>query len=164
MATAPLLITPGYGMHFFGGPITAPPAFADLPARTYEGYIDAGWHPQITPWLMPTWACAPARTRTSTRSTLIAFVSWVGLGIITLTPTVQIAVGMVYLDRNLVKLLPAGGIIWIPNPDSRYEILFPNPKLSHRWTTLGNTEIWCYVSGEYGGGGSDHPTRRWLER
>ena len=75
-----------------------------------------------------------------------------GLGVITLTPTVQIAAGVVYIDRVQIKLLPAGGIIWTPNPDARYEILFPNPKLARRWTTIGNTDVWLYATGEYGGG------------
>jgi hypothetical protein len=75
-----------------------------------------------------------------------------GLGIVTLTPTLQLALGVVYIDRVLIKLFPAGGLIWTPNPDARYEILFPNPKLAHRWTTLGNTDMWGYISGEYGGG------------
>ena len=59
---------------------------------------------------------------------------------------------MVYLDRIKVKILPAGGVIWTPSEDAHYDILFPNPKLSHRWTTLGTTDVWYYVAGEYGGG------------
>jgi hypothetical protein len=150
---APLLITPGYGMHFWGGPITTPGVPNDLPARTYEGYLDGAWHPQITPWLSANLGVrGGAYTDFDTFTTHSIRIMGRGLGIITLTPTVQIAVGIVYIDRVQVKLLPAGGIIWIPNPDARYEILFPNPKLSRRWRTLGNTEVWYYGSGEYGGG------------
>jgi hypothetical protein len=60
--------------------------------------------------------------------------------------------GAVYLDRVQVKILPAGGLIWTPNPDARYEILVPNPRGSRRLTTLGNNELWWYITGEYGGG------------
>jgi len=69
-----------------------------------------------------------------------------------LTNELQVQFGVVYLDRNKIKLLPAGGVVWTPNPDSRYEFLFPNPKLAHRWTTVGTTEVWYYLSGEYGDG------------
>ena len=37
-----------------------------------------------------------------------------GLGVIAITPTLQFALGVVYLDRVKIKLLPAGGLIWIP--------------------------------------------------
>jgi hypothetical protein len=149
----PILITPGFGMHFFAGPVTTPANMADLPARTYDAYIDAAWHPQITPWLS-----ANLGVRTGVYTDFNTFtihsirIMGRGLGIVTLTPTLQVAAGVVYIDRNLIKLLPAGGIIWRPNPDARYDILFPNPKLARRYTTLGTTDIWWYVAGEYGGG------------
>jgi hypothetical protein len=150
---APLLVTPGFSMHFWDGPVTAAPEFADLPAHTYDAYIDGAWHPQITPWLSANLGVrVGAYTDFGTFSTHSIRIMGRGLGIVTFTPTLQFALGIVYIDRLQVKMLPAGGIIWIPNPDARYEILFPNPKLARRWTTIGNTDIWYYVTGEYGGG------------
>ncbi|HTQ38865.1 MAG TPA: hypothetical protein VMJ32_07550, partial [Pirellulales bacterium] len=51
-----------------------------------------------------------------------------------------------------IKLLPAGGVVWTPDADSRYEIFFPAPKLAHRCSTIGNHTLWAYIRGEYGGG------------
>ena len=69
------------------------------------------------------------------------------------TPAIQLAAGVVYLDRLDVKLLPAGGVIWTPHPKARYEIVFPKPKIARYWFTSGtNTEWWWYITGEYGGG------------
>ena len=73
-------------------------------------------------------------------------------GVLTYTPTIQSKLGIVYLDRNKIKLLPAGGVIYTPNADNHFDILFPNPKLSHRLTTVGTTNYWAYVAAEYGGG------------
>jgi hypothetical protein len=152
-SNAPLLVTPGFGMHFFGGPQTAPPAFADLPPRTYDAYVDGGWHPQFNPWFGANLGVrVGAYTDFNTFNTHSIRIMGRGLGVVTLTPTVQIAAGVVYIDRVQIKLLPAGGIIWTPNPDARYEILFPNPKLARRLTTIGNTDVWVYGTGEYGGG------------
>jgi hypothetical protein len=135
------------------GPITAPPTFADLPPNTYDAYLDAAWYPQITSWLSAqVGARVGAYTDFNTFSTESIRVMGRGLGVISLTPKFQVALGVVYIDRLLIKLFPAGGIIWIPNPDARYEFLFPNPKLARRITTLGNTDIWLYGFGEYGGG------------
>lgn len=152
--SAPLLITPGFAMHWFQGPVTGPPPDdQDFPPRTYDAYIDAGWHPQVTPWFGANLGVrVGAYTDFNTFNNNSIRIMGRGLGIVTLTPTVQIAAGVVYIDRVKIKILPAGGIMWHPNPDAHYDILFPNPKLAHRWTTLGNTELWYYVSGEYGGG------------
>ena len=48
--------------------------------------------------------------------------------------------------------MPAGGLIWTPHNDARFEILFPSPKFAQRITNYGNAEIWGYIGGEYGGG------------
>jgi hypothetical protein len=34
----------------------------------------------------------------------------------------------------------------------RWDIYFPQPKLAHFMTTLGNTDVWWYLNAEYGGG------------
>ncbi|MEZ6080782.1 MAG: hypothetical protein R3C56_35445 [Pirellulaceae bacterium] len=59
---------------------------------------------------------------------------------------------MVYLDRVRVKLLPAGGVLWQPNPDTRFDLFFPEPKLAHYLATVGTADTWWYVGGYYGGG------------
>jgi hypothetical protein len=74
------------------------------------------------------------------------------LGVLALTPTMTLKAGVTYLDRVDIKLLPAGGILWTPNPRTRLDIYFPRPKLSHYLTTVGNTDVWIYLNAEYGGG------------
>ena len=64
---------------------------------------------------------------------------------------VQLLFGVLYLNRNDIRLLPAGGIIWTPNDAKRYELIFPKPKLAHRITLGDNYEDWVYVGGEFGG-------------
>jgi hypothetical protein len=151
--TSPLMITPGFAMHFFQGPVTEDPYNAELPARTYDAYLDTAWYPQINSWLSAQLGVrVGAYTDFNTFNTNSIRIMGRGLGVMNLTPTLQFALGAVYLDRVQVKILPAGGLIWTPNPDARYEILFPNPRGSRRLTTLGNNELWWYITGEYGGG------------
>ena len=69
-----------------------------------------------------------------------------------LSPHMTLKAGVWYLDRVQVKILPAGGLVWTPNADIYFNILFPNPKIAKRLTTWGNTEWWLYASGDYGGG------------
>jgi hypothetical protein len=63
----------------------------------------------------------------------------------------QLLFGVLYLNRNDVQLLPAGGLIWTPNDAKRYEILFPKPKLAHRITVGPHYEDWVYLGAEFGG-------------
>jgi hypothetical protein len=151
--TSPLVITPGFSIYFWDGPVTEAPAFADLPARTYDAYLDTAWYPQINSWLgAQVGVRIGAYTDFNTFNTQSIRVMGRGLGLVNITPTLQLAAGVVYIDRLLIKLFPAGGLIWTPNPDARYEFLFPIPRLSRRITTIGNTDVWLYGWGEYGGG------------
>jgi len=149
----PLLITPGFAFHFWDGPESIAPMPADLPPRTYDAYLDAAWNPQPTPWLGGELSFRIGVysdfSKVVTRS--LRFTG-TGLAVLTFSPSFKIKAGVEYLDRNLVKLLPAGGVVWMPNPDIRFDILFPNPKVTKRLTTVGCTEWWIYLRGDYGGG------------
>lgn len=146
---APLLISPGFNLYLWDGPSASG---ADLPGQTYSSYIDVGWRPQVTPWLR---ADLGVRVGVFTdfetlNNDSVRFLGR-GFGVFDLGPNLEARLGVLYLDRLDTKLLPAGGLVWTPNPDARYEILFPNPRLAHRWFTTDRANWWGYVAAEYGG-------------
>jgi uncharacterized protein DUF6268 len=150
---APILLTPGFNFHFLDGPTSVPGTVRDLPARVYDAYLGLSWRPQFTPRIGADVAVSAGAYTDFQR------VNWDsvrvlsrGLGIFTVSPQLKVVAGVVYIDRLRVKLLPAGGIIWTPNPDVKFDIVFPYPKLAQRLTTVGTTDIWGYIAGEYGGG------------
>jgi hypothetical protein len=150
----PFFVTPGFAVNYVDGPSSGAHAGnPDLPPNLFDAYLDTGWRPVVNQWLS-----GDLGVRVGVYSDFQEFTKHSiriisrGLGIVTLSPKWQIAAGVVYLDRNKIKILPAGGVIWTPNPDIRWEMLFPRPKLAGRWTNIRNTELWIYVSGEYGGG------------
>ena len=51
-----------------------------------------------------------------------------------------------------VKLVPAGGVLWRPNPEWDAYLVFPNPKIRKRSISVGSSQWWIYAAGEYGGG------------
>jgi hypothetical protein len=124
-----------------------------MPPQTYDAYLDTSWSPQFTPRFG-----ADLGVRVGVYSDFNAVTSQSlrimgrGLGVFTVNPQFQVALGVVYLDRLRVKLLPAGGVIWLPNPDTRLDLLFPNPKLAYRLGAFRNTDVWVYTAAEYGGG------------
>jgi len=151
-STAPLLVTPGFILHLWDGPQDMAPS--ELPANAYSAYLDFAWRPGIIDQRLS----ADLGIRFGVYSDFNSLntssirIQGLGLGVIQLTPTLAVKLGVVYLDRVKVKLLPAGGLLWTPNPQTKFDIFFPQPKLSQYLTDLGNVEVWWYVGGEYGGG------------
>jgi hypothetical protein len=149
----PFLITPGFALHMFDGPDHVAPAFADLPPQTYDAFLDVGWNPQVNNWFG-----AELGVRTGVYTDFDHFssdsfrVMGRGIGVVRITPALAAKLGVVYIDRNDIKLLPVAGVVWDPSPDAHYEVVFPRPKLARRWMTLANHNLWYYVAGEYGGG------------
>lgn len=145
------LITPGFALHLWDGPDGS--TGADLPGQTYDGYLDVGWNPKFTNYFSAELgARVGAYTDFNTFTTDSIRIMGRGLGVLNLSPTLQAKLGVLYIDRNDIKLLPAGGLIWDPSEDRHWEIFFPRPKFAQRLSTVGNHNIWAYLSGEYGGG------------
>ncbi|MGI9430414.1 MAG: hypothetical protein ACR2NM_17260, partial [Bythopirellula sp.] len=155
----PLLVTPGFAFNWLEGPVGDPmppmmmPRGPDLPGQLYDAYLDLSWYPHPFEWFG-----AELGFRTgvwtdfdSVNSQSVRFLGR-GLGVISVSPQMEVLIGVVYLDRLRVKLLPAGGVHWRPNQDWDLYLVFPNPKLRRRFQSIGNTEWWWYVAGEYGGG------------
>ncbi|MBN1851195.1 MAG: hypothetical protein JW829_00665 [Pirellulales bacterium] len=157
----PLRVTPGFAVSLLEGPVSEPvtnpldPAVfpADLPPRLFDAYLDGSWEPSVNEWLSGDLGARIGVYSDFSHVTTdsIRYMGR-GLGVLSFTPTIKVALGVWYIDRNHIKLLPAGGVIWTPNPDTNFRILFPNPKLAHRFTTVGTAEWWWYFTGEYGGG------------
>jgi hypothetical protein len=66
-------------------------------------------------------------------------------------PAWQIAAGVIYVDREDVTIIPAGGLIYKPNDRLRFDLIFPRPKLAVRYGFDPCFENWFYLLGEWGG-------------
>jgi hypothetical protein len=74
------------------------------------------------------------------------------LGIWSWHPELQFVFGVLYLARDDINFLPAGGVIWNPNDSFTMEMIFPKPRIAQRFIYAGDIEWWAYVAGEFGGG------------
>ena len=150
-STQPLYLLPSFSLHQWAGPRA--PSTADLPPMAYSAFLDSGWQSD------------PARILGAELGLRVGvfsdFSTAIGdslriqgraIGRVRVTPKVTLKGGVLYLDRNRVKLLPAGGVLWQPNPDTRFDLFFPEPKLAHYLATVGTADTWWYVGGYYGGG------------
>lgn len=160
---SPLLVTPGFAFHWWEGPVSSqlPPASSlnYLPPRVYDAYLDAAWNPQLSSAVSGSnWLSGELAFRVGVYSDFkkvtAESIRYTGHGfaVLTFSSVWKAKFGIVYYDRVRIKLLPAGGLVWTPNEDTRFDILFPNPMFSRRMRSMGTTNLWLYLRGEYGGG------------
>jgi len=144
----PLLITPGWGVHFFEGP-----EIADAPGEVYDFYVDFTWMTTV----MDQWVSIVGFTPGyfgdlhNTSSDSIRFKGKSVLRYDWIPGKVQFLGGVLFLDRRDIYLMPVGGIIWTPNNDWRIEAVYPRPKVGRRLRWDGISEDWFYLAGEFGG-------------
>lgn len=151
----PLQVTPGFDLAFLSGPETNPAEgiTADMPARLYSVYLDLAAITDTSKLLGAEANFTVGAYSDFNTVTADSFrYTGTGLGWYRVSPTVVLKGGVTYLDRNDIKILPAVGLFWTPNPDVNIELYFPSPKASQRVMTLGNTDVWAYLGAEYGGG------------
>lgn len=120
---------------------------------TYAAYLDVGVQPRLNSDI---WVDAWVRVgifsdyrKTSSKSVRVMGRA---MGMFSISKEWDGAIGIVYINREQIKLLPSGGLIWHPNADTLFKLTFPDPKLSKRIKATSDADIWVYLQGNYGGG------------
>ena len=144
----PLVITPTYNFRSISGPQNR-----DFPEKLHEAFVDFTWLPKLSPRWTAIVGIAPSVYSDFEADQSEAFrLTGQGLAKYEWAPgRWELIFGVLYLNRENVTWLPAGGLIWTPNPDIRYEMLFPTPKLAHRIDWGPGYEDWLYLAGQFGG-------------
>ncbi|MEM6469278.1 MAG: hypothetical protein AAF802_06885 [Planctomycetota bacterium] len=147
----PLFVIPAFSLHLWDGPNAS--TGADLPANAYSAFLGFAWQSDPNQIVGAELAVDVGvfSEFDIARSDSIR-VRGKALGTFRLTPATTFKLGAYYYDRVRVKLLPAGGIFWRPNPFTKVDLFFPQPKFSRFISTVGTQDVWWYLSGEYGGG------------
>lgn len=148
----PLIVTPGFTARFLEGP-----AVTDLPPRLYDATVQFRSMRRLTPrWAMDV-AVTPGVYSDFEQSTDEALrITGYGAAMFTWTSTTKLLFGVAYLDREDLRVLPIGGILWTPNPDLVIEAAVPRPRIARRLYCTGQSteeiQDWAYIAGELGGG------------
>jgi hypothetical protein len=141
----PLLVTPGFNWTFIDGS-----SITDLPPQLYQAYVDFMWLPQIVRGYTLLFSVVPSVFGDFDAHEFR--VTGKGLLIIDAIPErLQLVGGVLYLNRENIRLLPAGGVIWSPADWTRFELIFPKPKLGLRFNVGLGYEDWIYSTAEFGG-------------
>ncbi len=143
----PLLITPGYNVAYLAGP-----SVTDLPPRLHNAYVDFTWVPRIVNRYTLVLGVAPSVISDFESSGNGAFrLTGKALVLVDWSERLQFRAGLLYLNRDNVRLLPVGGVVWKPTDWSEYEIFFPKPKLAWRFNVGPGFEDWLFTTAEFGG-------------
>jgi hypothetical protein len=160
----PLIITPGFAVYYFDlpslGQVEVLPdlqARPDVPPRVYDAYAQIRWMCRLGPRWGIDLAVTPGvfsdfhqSTDDNLRVTGHGVAAW------SCTPKLKIVLGVAYVDRISTDLLPVSGLIWTPDDDLNFELVFPYPRIARRIYTFGagadDVQDWLYLAGEFGGG------------
>lgn len=146
----PVYVLPSFSLHLWDGPAGGT---ADLPAQAYDAFVDVGWQSDPNQMIgLETGLRAGVFTDFDTMNSDSFRIRGQLLGKFRTTPQTTLKAGLIYVNRNDIKVLPAGGLLWQPNPHSRWDLYFPNPKISRYLRTVGTKDMWGYLAGEFGGG------------
>jgi hypothetical protein len=144
---SPLLVTPG-----FVGTLTAAPAGADIPGELFEGYVQARWLRKVGERLGVDLAVSPGWYSDFRNDSSQALrITGHGFGAWEASDDLRVVAGVIYLDRYDVNMLPAGGLLWTPADDRRFELIFPRPRLAWRIAERPRASHWLYLAAEFGG-------------
>jgi hypothetical protein len=145
----PLFIMPGYNLYL----ISDPGGGRDMPPQLHTVYVDFTWAPLFFENHRLLLTVAPSlysdfqgNSSDGFRLTGKAIYVWDYV-----PDKVQVAFGVLYLNRDDIRLLPAGGVIWKPTPDYNFELIFPKPKLGMRVNVGNGYEDWIFLTAEFGG-------------
>ena len=125
----PLLITPGFAWHFWDGPSSNAAGNPDMPPRTYDAYLDAAWNPVFVPnsFSAELDASVGIYSDFSQITSQSIRLKGKGMAVIAIPDTnLTMKIGVWYINREQIKLLPAGGFVWKPSP--RHAIRHPLPQ------------------------------------
>jgi hypothetical protein len=148
----PLTVTPEFVVNYLDGP-----AALDLPPRVYDAGVEFRWWRRLAPRFGVDLAVAPGVFSDFEQSADEALrIPGHAIGVFEWTPRATILLGVAYLDREDVGVLPVGGLIWRPHEDVKLELAVPRPRIARRvyWRGAYTDQIqdWVYVAGEFGGG------------
>ncbi|MHB8900260.1 MAG: hypothetical protein ACYC6Y_16035 [Thermoguttaceae bacterium] len=132
----------GVQIHFLSGPVTT-----DMPARAYDFSLAYQHRDRLGPFGYD--AAVSVMASSDFEGSAREGIRFPGhaVGFLCVTQSTELVLGVDYLDRGDVKLLPVAGLITIPHRDLRLELVFPRPRVVLRLTDQHQ----LYVGGELGG-------------
>ncbi|MEX2307582.1 MAG: hypothetical protein WD738_08325 [Pirellulales bacterium] len=146
----PIIITPSYELHF----LERPEGF-DLPPRLHDLAIDFHVFRVFGNHWIADFALTPGLYGDDNSLDASDALRVNGRAVAVYAPTLdwKWVLGVTYVDGGWAKIVPIVGVVYEPNDDVKYELVFPRPRVAWRLPNSpvpGRDEYWFYVLGEFG--------------
>ena len=143
-----LSLTPSYQMSFLSGPQQT-----DLPETLYRAGLDISWfQPLSEQWILQVAVTPGVAADFDTTDAAMIRIMGRALAFYQASEEWKWAIGVVYLARDDLPVLPVAGLVYTPTPDIKFDLMFPKPRFAYRYEQTSSGENWCYIGGEIGGG------------
>ncbi|MEX0611123.1 MAG: hypothetical protein WD229_03290, partial [Pirellulales bacterium] len=144
------IITPSYELHF----LERPEGF-DLPPRLHDLAIDFHVFRVFGNHWIADFALTPGLYGDDNSLDASDALRVNGRAVAVYAPTLdwKWVLGVTYVDGGWAKIVPIVGVVYEPNDDVKYELVFPRPRVAWRLPNSpvpGRDEYWFYVLGEFG--------------
>ncbi|MGL6194316.1 MAG: hypothetical protein ACRC2T_05790 [Thermoguttaceae bacterium] len=155
MNNEPIYLAPSLDLLWWDGPFGPPKNKYNMSPNGFSAYLETGLAPRINRnFAFSLWASAGVYSdynKITSDSFRLKGKASVMIG---LTEKMEGVLGIDYINRSKVKILPQIGVIWRPNNDDKdiWRLVFPDPKITHYLTRLNDTDWSCYIQGNYSGG------------
>lgn len=146
----PIVITPSYELHF----LKAPTNF-ELPARLHDIATDFHIFRVFDNHWIADFAVTPGlySDDSSFDSAEALRINGRAVGIYAPSIDLKWVLGVTYVDGGWAKVVPVAGVVYKPDDDVEYQLVFPSPRVSWRLPNSpvpGRDERWLYVAAEFG--------------
>ena len=146
-------LVPGVDLVWFDGPYGPPINYYNVSPNAFGAYMEIGMMPRITEnFGIDAWGSVGLYSDFQKVDTDAVRFEGTISAIIGMTKELDGVLGIDYVNRNRIKLLPRIGVIWKPNNLVEWKLVFPNPRLTRYITKVNNIDWAFYIEGEYGGG------------
>lgn len=141
-------VRPSFGIHALSGPQTT-----DLPSVLHDLQVEVGWRQPIQERLSLRIAATTGLYSDFDQSSLSGAVRVSGLALLAFESSedLQLVLGAAYLNLETLDVLPIVGVVYHPDDDTRYELLFPEAKLARRISRSDVCDRWAYLGTSFFG-------------
>ncbi len=150
----PIIITPSYELHYLDRPAAFGPGGLDLPPRLHDLAIDFHVFRVYGNHWIADFAVTPGLYADdhSFDSSDALRINGRALGVYAPTLDWKWVLGATYVHGGWSKIVPIVGVVYEPNDDVEYELVFPRPRISWRLPSSpvpGRDEYWGYVAMDF---------------
>lgn len=143
-----LLLTPYGRLRLVDGPVTP-----DLPPRLLDSNLIVSVIGELQDDLLIDAAAIPGYHTDGVNLTSAGFrVPFYTFVAYRFTPTFLAGVGVANLQMRNTDWIPIAGLIWMPDDNTRIDLIPPKPRIAHRFQVAPTFERWWYFAAEFGGG------------